>query len=73
MHVASPVFALAFIVIYAVGAAVGMAALAGALGWPLARLSRAPRCVRALVGSSAVVSVVVGIAWAAPIVVRMAI
>jgi len=71
-HVASPAFALAFIAIYAVGAAVGMATLAGVLGWPLARLARAPRFVPALVGVSAAASLVVGIVWAAPILIRLA-
>ena len=71
-HVASPAFALAFIAIYAVGAAVGMATLAGVLGYPLARMARAPRFVPLLVGVSAAASLVVGIAWAAPIVARLA-
>jgi high-affinity nickel permease len=70
--VASPAFALGFIAIYAFGAAVGMATLAGLLGWPLARLARAPRVVPILVGVSAAASLVVGIAWAAPIVMRFA-
>lgn len=68
----SPAFALGFIAIYAFGAAVGMATLAGLLGWPLARLARAPRVVPILVGVSAAASLVVGIAWAAPIVLRFA-
>ena len=71
-HVASPAFALAFIAIYAIGAAAGMATLAGALGWPLARLARAPRFVPMLVGASAVASLVVGVVWAAPILMRLA-
>jgi high-affinity nickel permease len=71
-HVASPAFAVGFIVIYAVGAAVGMATLAGVLGWPLARMARAPRFVPLLVGLSAAASLVVGIAWATPIVLRLA-
>ncbi|MDB4935940.1 MAG: Nickel transporter UreH [Labilithrix sp.] len=70
-HVASPAFALAFIAIYAIGAAVGMATLAGVLGWPLARIARAPRFVPVLVGVSAAASLIVGIAWAAPIVARI--
>ena len=69
-HVGSKSFALGFIAIYAVGAAVGMATLAGVLGWPLARLARAPRLVPALVGVSAVASLVVGLAWATPILLR---
>ena len=71
-HVASPAFALAFIAVYAIGAAAGMATLAGALGWPLARLARAPRFVPMLVGASAVASLVVGVVWAAPILMRLA-
>jgi high-affinity nickel-transport protein len=71
LHVASPAFALSFIAIYAIGAAVGMATLAGVLGWPLARLARAPRFVPVLVGVSAIASLAVGIAWATPILVKM--
>ena len=63
---------MGFIAIYAFGAAVGMATLAGVLGWPLARLARAPRLVPVLVGVSAAASLVVGLAWAAPIVLRFA-
>jgi hypothetical protein len=68
----SPAFAIGFIAIYAVGAAAGMATLAGVLGWPLARLARAPRLVPVLVGLSAVASLLVGVAWAAPILMRLA-
>lgn len=71
-HVASPAFAMGFIAIYAVGAAAGMATLAGVLGWPLARLARSKRAVPILVGLSAAASLVVGIAWAAPILARLA-
>jgi hypothetical protein len=72
VHVASPAFALAFILVYAIGAAVGMSTLAGVLGLPLARLARAPRLVPALVGLSALASLVVGVWWATPIVLRLA-
>ena len=71
-HVGSKTFAIGFIAIYAIGAAVGMATLAGVLGWPLARLARAPRFVPILVGVSAVASLVVGIGWATPILLRFA-
>jgi hypothetical protein len=57
--------------IYATGAAAGMAAIAGVLGWPLARLARSPRAMPLMVGLSACASLVVGLAWAAPIVRRM--
>jgi high-affinity nickel permease len=71
-HVATPVFSVAFITIYAVGAAVGMATLAGVLGWPLARVARSPRAMPLLVGVSAAASLVVGVAWATPILLRLA-
>jgi hypothetical protein len=71
-QLASPAVALGFIAIYAVGAAAGMATLAGVLGWPLARLARTPRLVPVLVGLSAAASLIVGVAWAAPILLRLA-
>jgi hypothetical protein len=71
-QLATPAFAIGFITIYAVGAAAGMATLAGVLGWPLARLARAPRFVPVLVGLSAAASLLVGVAWAAPILMRLA-
>ena len=70
-HVDSRTFAIGFIAIYAFGAAVGMATLAGVLGFPLARLARTPRFVPVLVGVSAVASLIVGVAWAAPILLRL--
>jgi high-affinity nickel-transport protein len=70
-HVSSAAYALAFVAIYALGAAAGMAALAGLLGIPFARLARSPRAVAALVGTSALASLVVGVVWAAPIVLRL--
>jgi high-affinity nickel permease len=70
-HVASPAVALGFISIYAVGAAAGMATLAGVLGYPLARLARSPRAVPLLIGLSAAASLLVGIAWAFPILARL--
>ncbi len=68
----SPVFGLSFIAIYAAGAALGMAALAGVLGFPLARLARSRRAMALAVGVSAMASLVVGIAWATPILARFA-
>ncbi|MDB4941116.1 MAG: Nickel transporter UreH [Labilithrix sp.] len=69
-NLSSTAFTLFFIGIYAVGAACGMAALAGLLGWPLARLARSPRLMPALVAASGCASLVVGVVWAAPIVLR---
>lgn len=71
VRVPSSLFALSFIAIYAIGAAVGMSALAGVLGWPLAKLARSGKTMTALVGASALVSMGIGIWWAMPIVSRM--
>ncbi|MBX3186171.1 MAG: hypothetical protein KF819_04115 [Labilithrix sp.] len=70
-HVSSTVVAISFIGIYGVGAAFGMAVLAGVLGWPLARLARAPRVMPVLLGVSACASLVVGVVWAVPILARL--
>jgi hypothetical protein len=69
-RIPSAVFGVSFIAIYAVGAALGMAALAGVLGFPLARLARSHRAMSIAVGVSAFASLVVGVAWAAPILAR---
>jgi len=71
-HFATAGVALVFIAIYAAGAALGMAALAGIVGWPLAHFVRSRKAIAALVAASGVASFAVGIAWAAPIVIRMA-
>ena len=49
-----------------------MAAIAGILGWPLAKMARSRRAMPVLVGASACASLVVGVIWAAPIVLRFA-
>jgi hypothetical protein len=59
-----------FMSVYATGAIVGMVALAGALGVPLARVANKPNVSRAIVGVSGLVSLGVGVAWAWPIVAR---
>jgi hypothetical protein len=69
-HVESTPLAITFIGIYAFGAAIGMAAIAGLLGWPLAHLARSSRVTPVIVGVSAAISLVVGAMWAMPIVLR---
>jgi hypothetical protein len=71
-HTPSPVFGLSFIAVYALGAALGMTALAGVLGVPLARFAKSQRAMTFVASLSALASLVVGIAWAAPIVLRLA-
>jgi high-affinity nickel permease len=70
-RLSSAAFGLSFIAIYGFGAMVGMASLAGVLGWPLAKIARSRRAVTTVVAVSALVSLVVGVAWAAPIVARV--
>jgi hypothetical protein len=70
-RLSSTAFALAFIALYALGAAIGMSVLAGVLGVPLARVARTPRGFGVVVGASALVSLVAGVVWAAPIVARL--
>jgi hypothetical protein len=60
-----------FMSVYATGAVVGMVALAGVLGVPLARAAKKPGVSRAIVGASGLVSLAVGVAWAWPIVTRL--
>lgn len=71
-HLSSVAFGLSFIALYGLGAAVGMAILAGVLGWPLAKVVRTRRAVAWVVGASALVSLAVGVMWAAPILARVA-
>jgi hypothetical protein len=66
----SPIFGLSFIAVYAIGAALGMTALAGVLGLPLTRFAKSRRATTFVVGASALASLVVGVAWAMPIVAR---
>jgi hypothetical protein len=71
-NLSSTAFGLSFIALYGLGAAAGMAVLAGILGWPLARVARSKRAVSWIVGASAAVSLAVGVLWAAPILARFA-
>jgi len=62
---------LLFMALYAAGALIGMAALAGVLGVPLARLATRPAITRGIIASSGALSLIVGVAWAAPIVSKL--
>ncbi len=61
---------LAFMALYASGALVGMAVLAGLAGVPLSRLANRPAIARGLVAASGILSLGVGIWWAYPILAR---
>jgi len=59
---------LGYIALFGVGSMLGMAALAGLLGWPLAKASRHPKVLLALTTLAGIVSTVVGVYWATPLV-----
>lgn len=60
----SPLAGLAYMAVYGGGAALGMAALAGAAGVPLARLVRTRRGVPILLGTTGGLSLLLGLVWA---------
>lgn len=57
---ASPLYGVGVLALYAAGATLGMVALAGALGLPLARVARSRGGVTALLGASGALSLAVG-------------
>jgi hypothetical protein len=61
---------LLFMTLYASGAVLGMALLAGIAGVPLARLAQKPGVARGLIAASGVLSLGVGLSWAYPILAR---
>jgi hypothetical protein len=63
-RMASPLAGLAYMAVYGGGAALGMAALAGVAGVPLARLVRTPRGAPILLGMTGGLSLLLGLVWA---------
>jgi High-affinity nickel-transport protein len=63
--------ALAYLATFALGSIAGMALLTGAAGVPIARLARHRMAHTAMMGCVGAVSLVVGVAWGAPIVGRL--
>jgi hypothetical protein len=62
----SPLIGMGFIALFGVGATVGMALLAGAVGVPLARLLQLRWGMPALLGTTGGLSLVLGLLWVAP-------
>ena len=58
---------LAYMGLFGLGSMVGMAALSGALGWPLARLSAHRGIARFISLAVGVVSMLLGVAWGYPL------
>ena len=61
---------IAYMAIFGAGSALGMAALTGGAGWPLARFIRRPLVAAGLSGLSGVLSLAYGVASGWPIVFR---
>jgi len=56
----------AYMGLFSAGSIVGMCALSGLAGWPLARIARHPRAARLLLGTTGAVSAALGLLWAWP-------
>ena len=62
---------LAYIALFGIGSVVGMTALSGLAGWPLARLARRPSAARLLFGTVGAATAVMGLAWGWPAIDRL--
>lgn len=60
-----------YMALFGVGSTVGMAALSGLLGWPLARFGTNHRTFRVVSMTVGCLSTVLGVAWGAPLVARL--
>jgi High-affinity nickel-transport protein len=58
---------LAFMLIFALGSTIGMSAMSGGLGWPLARLGDKPAALRWMRGVAGAAAVVCGVWWGWPL------
>jgi hypothetical protein len=62
---------LTYMAVFGLGSTIGMAALSGVLGWPLARFGSNRRVARAVSLAVGCVSTALGVAWGYPLVARM--
>lgn len=67
----SPAAQLAYMGLFGLGSTLGMAALSGLLGWPLARLGQHTSVARAVSFAVGVTSIGLGLVWGLPIVVSL--
>jgi hypothetical protein len=67
----TPSARIAYMALFGVGSTIGMAALSGLLGWPLARLGTHAGVARALSLVVGGISVTLGILWALPLLPRL--
>ena len=59
---------LFYVGLFGLGSVIGMSALSGAAGWPLARLGRSPVVARVLMTGTGVLALGLGIVWGVPLV-----
>lgn len=62
---------LAYLGLFGLGSTLGMAALSGVLGWPLARAGANPSLARALSLAVGCASTLLGVSWGYPLVARL--
>jgi high-affinity nickel-transport protein len=62
---------IAYVALFGIGALLGMALLSGLAGWPLARLGRSKRWAGLLGAATGAVSLLTGLAWGGPLVLRL--
>jgi hypothetical protein len=62
---------ITYMAVFGLGSTLGMAALSGLLGWPLARAGRSRGLARALSLAVGCVSTVLGLAWGYPLLARL--
>jgi ABC-type nickel/cobalt efflux system permease component RcnA len=62
---------LAYVALFGFGSILGMAALSGLVGWPLAHFGRRPAAARALAASTGLFSIGLGVFWGWPLAARI--
>ena len=67
----TPSARLIYMALFGLGSTIGMAALSGVLGWPLARVGRHRTLARAVSLTVGCVSTLLGIAWGYPLLARV--
>jgi nitrile hydratase accessory protein len=62
---------LVYLLLFGVGSTVGMAALSGLMGWPIARIGTHGAVARAVSAAVGSISIILGLYWAYPLIARL--
>lgn len=62
---------LAYIALFGLGSVMGMAALSGVIGWPVARMARRPTVARTFLFVAGGISSMLGLFWGAPLIQKL--